>query len=571
MKKKIVSLVLVAAFAVSMFAGCGNTSTDKKDNTSAKTETGSSESFDLAVNFASEPQTIDPQLNTSVDGGIMTLHMFEGLMKWVSTGEDIDGTDGTAQNAKLAYGQAESYEKKENDDGTVTYTFKLRDDIKWSDGQDVTAGDFEYAWKRLVDPATAADYSYMLANVVNAQDIIDGKKDASELAVSAPDDKTFEVTLTNDIPYFEEICAFPATLPVRKDTIEKNKDQWTFKPETYITNGAYKMTEWEHNSKIVMAKNDQYYDVANLGPQTITFKLMDDANAMLSSFNSGELDYIQSVPQAEIPKLLASNDLKIVDYLGTYYVCFQNQKAPFDNKLVREAFTLAIDRSYIVNKVTQAGQVEANAFVPPAVSDADGTEGKTFREVGGGYYKETDADYEANCKKAKELLAKAGYPDGKGFPAVEYMYNNDAEHKAVAEALQYMWEDVLGVKVKLNNQDWNAFIDTRKKGNYQIARHGWIGDYNDPITFLDMWVTNGGNNDAKYSNKKYDKLIKEARSTSDVKKHMELLHQAEDQLIGEDYAICPLYFYTQKYMLAKDIKGMYYCPLGYFFFGYTHK
>ena len=151
------------------------------------------------------------------------------------------------------------------------------------------------------------------------------------------------------------------------------------------------------------------------------------------------------------------------------------------------------------------------------------------------------------------------------------MYNNDAEHKAVAEALQYMWEDVLGVKVKLNNQDWNAFIDTRKKGNYQIARHGWIGDYNDPITFLDMWVTNTGNNDAKYSNKEYDKLIKEARSTSDLKKHMELLHQAEDKLIGEDYAICPLYFYTQKYMLAKDVKGMYYCPLGYFFFGYTHK
>ena len=565
MKKKILSVILAAALTCSMVVGCGSSKETAKDD---KAATSGSDGFNVTVNFASEPMTMDPALNSTVDGGVMANHLFEGLMKWQDTGEEADGSDGTVDNAELTYGQAESYDKVENEDGTVTYTFHLRDGIKWSDGKDVTAGDFEYAWKRLVDPATAADYSYMLDSVVNANEIIAGEKDASELAAKAVDDKTFEVTITTDVPYFEEICAFPATMPVRQDIIEEKGDQWTFDPSTYISNGSYKLTEWTHNSQIVMAKNENYYDYENLGPDTITFKLMDDANAMLSGFKSGELDFIQDAPQAELPGLIASGDMKILNYLGTYYVCFQTQKAPFDNPKVREAFTLAVDRTYIVNKVTQSGQVEAGGYVPSGISDADGGD---FRAEGGDYYKPTDADYEANCEKARQLLAEAGYPNGEGFPVVEYLYNTSDAHKAVAEALQNMWEQELGVTVTLNNQEWAAFLQTRKDGDYSIARNGWISDYNDPISFLDMWMTGGGNNDAQYANPEYDNIIKQAKATSDATERMKLLHQAEDILVGQDYVVNPLYFYTQKYMLADGIEGTYYCPLGYFFFGYTHQ
>ena len=564
-KRKLLSLLLSGAMVAGLLAGCGN-GTQNADSSPSAEETGSTsgDAFELTVNIASEPQTIDPALNSAVDGAIMISHMFEGLMRWNDSGAETTGSDGTCNNAELGYGQAESYDKDTNADGTVTYTFHLRDGIKWSDGKDVTAQDFVFSWQRLVTPETAADYNYMIDCVVNANEIMAGEKDPSELAVSAPDDKTFVVTITSDLPYFTEICAFPATFPVREDIVSDS--QWTYSPDTYISNGAYKMTSRVTNSEIVMEPNEYYYNVDSLGPQKITFKLMDDANAMLSGFNSGELDFIETMPTDEVAGLLASGDLKIVDYIGTYYVCFQTQKAPFDNPLVREAFTLAVDRTYIVQQITQTGQVEAGGFVPAGVYDAEGATGDDFRTVGGDYYKPTDADYEANCERARELLAEAGYPDGKDFPVVTYLYNTDDSHKAVAEALQNMWQTVLGVTVQLDNQEWATFLQTRKDGDYSIARNGWIADYNDPMSFLDMWLTGGGNNDAQYSNPDYDALIQQAKAATDPAERMELMHQAENLIIGQDYALCPLYFYTQKYMLADGIQGMYYTPLGYFFF-----
>ena len=565
-KTKQLSLLLSGALAFGLLAGCGGSTT----STPAPTESGapstdaSGEAFELTINIASEPQTIDPALNSAVDGAIMTSHMFEGLMRWEDSGVETAGSDGTCTNAQLGYGQAESYDKVNNEDGTVTYTFHLRDGIKWSDGQDVTASDFVFSWQRLVNPETAADYSYMIDCVVNANEIMNGEKDPSELAVSAPDDKTFVVTITSDLPYFTEICAFPATFPVREDIVSDS--QWTYSPDTYISNGAYKMTSRVTNSEIVMEKNEYYYGVDTLGPDKITFKLMDDANAMLSGFNSGELDFIEIMPTDEVAGLLASGDLKIVDYIGTYYVCYQTQKAPFDDPRVRQAFTLAVDRTYIVEQITQTGQVEAGGYVPAGVYDAEGATGDDFRTVGGDYYAPTDADYEANCEKARELLAEAGYPNGEGFPVVTYLYNTDDSHKAVAEALQNMWQTQLGVTVQLDNQEWATFLQTRKDGDYSIARNGWIADYNDPMSFLDMWLTGGGNNDAQYSNPDYDALIQQAKASADPAERMDLMHQAEDILLGQDWVVNPLYFYTQKYMLADGIQGMYYTPLGYYFF-----
>ena len=572
-KAKLLSLLLSGALAVGMLAGCGSNQTPP--STTAP-ETGAPETSaptgevnehpELSMNFASEPQSIDPALNSAVDGAIMINHMFEGLMRWGDSGVEANGSDGLANKAELVPGQAESYDRTENDDGTVTYTFHLRDGIKWSDGKEVTANDFVYSWQRLVDPATAADYNYMISNVKNANEIMAGELPKEELAVAAPDEKTFEVTLASDAPYFLEICAFPATFPVRQDVIEQYGDQWTFTDGAYISNGAYKLDSWEHNSAIVMVPNENYYGAADIGPSKLTFKLMDDQNAMLSGFNAGELDFIQQVPVDEVSTLLSSGDLKIVDYIGTYYVCYQTQKAPFDDPKVRQAFTLAVDRTYIVEKVTQTGQVEAGGFVPAGVSDAEGASGDDFRTKGGDYFAPTDADYEANCEKARELLAEAGYPNGEGFPVVEYLYNTDDNHKAIAEALQSMWQTELGVTVTLNNQEWATFLQTRKDGDYSIARNGWIADYNDPMCFLDMWITGGGNNDAQYSNPDYDKLIADAKATTDPAARMDLMHQAEDLIMGQDWALNPLYYYTQMFMLDSSVQGMYYTPLGYFFF-----
>ena len=545
MKKGLV-LLLVLTMVITL-AACG----------SGKTEGGDAEALDLSVCFASEPMTIDPVLNSAVDGAVMIQHMFEGLLKWVDDGNG---------NATLAPGMAESWDVSE--DGLV-YTFHLRTDALWSDGEPVKASDFEYAWRRAVDPATAADYSYMLDCVKNANEIMAGEMDPSELAAVALDDSTFEVTLHTAIPYFTEIAAFPVGYPVRQDIIEEYGDQWTFDPATYIGNGPYMMKEWVHNSYILTVQNPNYYDFENLGPDSIKFALMDDDNAMLAAFNSGELDFNEGYPIDEVPALLESEQLKIADYIGTYYVCYQTQKAPFDDPRVREAFSLVIDRNYVVEQITRAAQIPAGGYVPSGIADADGP-GSDFRELGGNYYSISKEDYEANCEKARQLLADAGFPNGEGFPIVEYLYNTNDGHRAIGEALQNMWQTELGVTVTLTNQDWAVFLETRKNGDYSIARNGWIADYNDPVSFLDMWVTGGGNNDAQYANPAYDALIATAKSSSDAATRMKAMHDAEDILM-KDSVVAPIYFYTQPYMIADDLKGMYASPLGYFFFSYCSK
>lgn len=548
--KKMLSLTLSAAMMASMSLGAATT---------VQAEEGGADGYNLAVCLASEPQSIDPALNSAVDGAIMINHMFEGLVKWVDDGEG---------NAVTAPGQAESWEKVVNDDGTVTYTFTMRDGIKWSDGKDVTAGDFEYSWKRLANPETAADYCYMIDMVKGYAEVADGSADPDTLAVKALDDKTLEVVLSYDCPYFEEIMAFPATFPVRQDVTEGN-EEWTYDVATYIGNGPYKMQEWTHNASITAEKNENYYDYDNLGPDTIKFTLLDDDNAILAAYNSGELDFIESLPADELPNYLASGELQIVDYIGTYYACFNTEDEIFSDARIRKAFSLAIDRNYIVENVSQSGEVPATGYVPAGVNDAAGPGSDDFRTVGGDYYSVAEEDYEKNCEEARALLAEAGYPNGEGFPTVEYLYNTNDNHKKIGEALQNMWQEQLGVTVTLNNQDWNVFLENRKEGNYQISRNGWIADYNDPCSFLDMWYTDGGNNDAQYSNPDYDAKIDEAKATAVQEERMAAFHEAEDILMDQDNVLAPIYFYTQKYMLADDIEGMYYTPLGYFFFGYT--
>jgi oligopeptide transport system substrate-binding protein len=357
---------------------------------------------------------------------------------------------------------------------------------------------------------------------------------------------------------------FPATFPIRQSVIDSAGDQWTFSPSTYISNGPYRLKEWVHNSYLLVEKNPNYYAPVS-GPDKIRFALMDDDNAMLASFRNKETDFMETPPVDETPGLLASGELKIADYLGTYYLSINNQKAPFTDARVRKAFSLAIDRNYIVEQITRSGQKPASGFVPSGLYDAAGA-GTDFRQTGGDYYSIAAADYEKNVAEAQSLLADAGYPNGQGFPVVEYLYNTNDAHRAIGEALQDMWHTALGVTVTLSNQDWAVFLDTRKLGNYMLARDGWIGDYNDPINFLDMFLTGGGNNNSQYKSPAFDALIAQAKSTAVQADRMRYLHQAEDILVGEDASVAPIYFYTQPYMINPKLSGMYYTPLGYFFF-----
>jgi oligopeptide transport system substrate-binding protein len=529
--KKTLAVLLTVLMLGTLLAGCSQSSGGK--------------GFELAVNVGPEPDTIDPAYNSAVDGATLIIHAFEGLMTL-----DKDGTP--------VEGQAESYEV--SDDG-LTYTFKLRDGLKWSDGSKLTAEDFVYSWKRAAATETAADYGYMFESIEGYPD---------NLNVTAPDEKTVVVKLIAPTPYFLELVAFPTYYPVKKDVVEGSvvdgTETWATDPKTYIGNGPYKMVEWTHDSEIIMEKNKNYYNHKDLGPDKIRFVLMSDDVAIQSAFQNGEILFADSFPNDEIPAWREKPEFNIQGQLGTYYISFNTARAPFDNPKVREAFSLAIDRQYIVDEIGQAGQQPAGAYVPTGLSDADPE--KEFRDVGGNYYDPTGAGYEANKEKAKQLLAEAGYPNGEGFPTIEYLYNESTGHQLIGEALQQMWKDVLNVNITLASQEWNTFLNTRKNGDYFIARNGWLGDYNDPISFLDMWISTSGNNDAQYNNPEYDAIIKEVKTTEDREVRYAKMHEAEDILMNEA-VVAPIYFYVDLYLKATNLEGFYSSPLGYKYFMYT--
>jgi oligopeptide transport system substrate-binding protein len=386
------------------------------------------------------------------------------------------------------------------------------------------------------------------------------------LNVTAPDERTLVVKLISVTPYFLELCAFPTFFPVREDIVESAPDTWTLSPETYIGNGAYMLQEWVHDSYMILKKNPNYWNATEItGPETIKFMLMSDDNAILAAFRNGEILFADSLPTDEIDAWKDKPEFNIQGQLGTYYISFNTEKPPLNNPMIRKALVLAIDRDYIVTNIGKAGQQPAGAFIPTGLSDADPTE--EFREVGGDYYDPSQEGYQANLEQAKKLLLDAGYPNGEGIPTIEYLYNEGSGHQLIAEAVQSMWKDI-GINVTLASQEWNTFLNTRKNGEYYMARNGWIGDYNDPISFLDMWVTDGGNNDAQWSNKEYDALINQIKSSSDRTERMNLMHKAED-LLFEEWVLCPIYYYVDLYLKSEKLDGFYSSPLGYKYFMYT--
>ena len=616
MKKKLVSLVLASSMVLSL-AACGAQSTENTpadtqtaetaetaQTTDATTETQAETPAEpvgeqtINVCLASEPASLDPALNSAVDGATLINHLFSGLAKW---GLDANG------NLELQPDCAEELvEGVTNEDGTVTYTYTLRDGLTWSDGQPVTANDFVFAWNRAIAPETAADYGYMF-------EVVDGYADG-KLNVNAVDDKTLEVTLANTVAYWDELLAFPTYMPVREDVVAN--EAWATDPSTYVCNGAYTMTSWDHNSLITITKNENFYDADKITMNEINFYLSDDANNQLANFENGDWQMIDDVPTNEIATLKETypDEFVTAGQLGTYYVCWNINESilPSSNTLtgadkaaaeneVRNALALLIDRNYIVNDVAQGGQVPASSFVAMGLTDADGSQ--FYENAGGnsfpGYYDVSEDAYEANWGAALETLKKYYTFDEAtqqftDFPTLTYLYNTSEGHKAIAEAIQATFAGI-GITMNLENQEWATFLDTRKAGNYSIARNGWLGDYNDPISFLDMWTTQSGNNDVQFGkgdnanvaayslditdlgydtkvengtwSETYDVLIADIKTCTDVNTRYELMHRAEDLLMSTG-CICPIYYYTDLYMISSNVKGFFSSPLGYKYFMY---
>lgn len=555
MKKKFLALLLTAAMVAGVTA-CGSSSAGQSAEESTQSATENSAEApaateggkELAVQIGPDPETIDPALNSAVDGGNMILHAFECLLI-------VD------QDGNLAPGQAESWETSE--DG-LTWTFHLRDGLKWSDGSDLTANDFVYSWKRVCDPAVAAPYAETVLSMVKGyEDAIGGNLDA--LAVSAPDDKTLVVELGDPCPYFGSLAAFATLSPVQQASVEANGDAWATAPETYVSNGPFYMTEWVPGSHITFSKNPYYWNADAIKLGSLKFVLMEDPNAAYSAYQTGEVLMIKDVPTEEIPSLEGNEEFYIDPIIGTYYVSLNIQKEPFDNADVRKALSLAIDRDYLASTLMQGTYTAAGNFMGPGWMDPAG--GEFMEKANGGKPYIDTANFEANLEEAKQLLADAGYPNGEGFPTITYTTNDIAYHKVVAEYLQQAWAE-LGINLQVNIVEWSSFTPMRRSGDFEVARNGWVGDYSDPSNMLDCLYSTNGNNDGKFASEAFDKAMDTARTTMDTTERSKALHEAEDVLMDEMGCI-PLAYYNDFWLQSSKITGMWHSACGYWYFMYA--
>lgn len=537
MKKKLLALLLTACMVVSM-AACG----------SEAEAPAASEGKELAVQIGPDPETVDPALNSASDGGNMILHAYECLLT-------------VGQDENLQPGQAESWEISE--DG-LTWTFHLRDGLKWSDGSDLTANDFVYSWKRVCDPVVAAPYAETVLGMVKGYDeAIAGNTDA--LAVTAPDDKTLVVELNAPCSFFGSLAAFATLSPVQQATVEKNGDAWATAPETYVSNGPFYMTEWVPGSHITFSKNPYYWNADAIKLGKLKFVLMEDPNAAYSAYQTGEVLLIKDVPTEEIPSLEGNAEFHVDPIIGTYYLSVNTEREPFNNPDVRKALSLAIDREYVASTLMQGTYSAAANFMGPGWIDTDGTEFMANANGGETYIDTTN--YEANLEQAKQLLADAGYPNGEGFPAITYTTNDSGYHKVVAEYLQQAYAE-LGIDLQVNIVEWSSFTPMRRNGEYDIARNGWVGDYSDASNMLDLFYSTNGNNDGKFNNADYDAAMELSRTTTDAAERSQALHTAEDILMDEAGCI-PVAYYNDFWLQSEKITGSWHSPRGYWYLMYA--
>ncbi|WP_251025310.1 MULTISPECIES: peptide ABC transporter substrate-binding protein [unclassified Bacillus (in: firmicutes)] len=529
MKKSKFSVLALLMAIMLMLAACNGGSKE----TSNEKEGGSGDSSGskvLNVNNSSEPGSLHPANAQGTHESWILEHTFEGLTKKTEEG-------------KIVPGSAESWEISE--DG-LTWTFKLKDGLKWSNGDPLTANDFEYAWKYALKPETAADYAYQLYYLKGGEAYNSKKGKEEDVGVKATDEHTLVVTLEQPTPYFLDLTSFYTFYPIDKKVQEENP-KWALDAKTHVSNGPFKLTEWKHKESLKIEKNENYYDKDKIKLDAVNFALIEDENTAWQMYQSGELDLAYPLPVDIQGQMVNSDDkeFKMGKELAVYYYNFNTEVKPFNNAKVRKALSMAIERQKITENVAQGGQKPAFGVVPPGIPDASGD----FQENTGNLFKEDVAEAK---KLLKEGLAEEGM---KELPEFSILYNTLDSHKKIAEAVQGMWRDNLGVEVTLENAEFQVKLDREKAGDFEISRAGWVGDYVDPMTFM-LWETDGAYNDAGWSNKEYDNLLKEAKSTMDPKERMDALHKAEKVMIDE-MPILPVYFYTKPYMVKSNVTGVF--------------
>ncbi|MBI5773477.1 MAG: peptide ABC transporter substrate-binding protein [Verrucomicrobia bacterium] len=488
----------------------------------------------LTIINGPEPESLDPALITAQADGRVVQALFEGLTRY------------DARTAMPVPGLAERWDI--SPDGKI-YTFHLRSNAVWSTGEPITAHDVVYSWRRVLDPLTAAEYAGQLFFLKNGEEFASAKTNATtgrrftaeEVGVRALDDRTLRVELNNPTAFFLDLCAFQTLAVVPRGWIERHGDRWLMTPPVPVS-GAYLLDAWRINDKIRLRKNPRYWDAANTRTEIIDLLPCSSANTALNLYETGAADIVWDkslVPSEMLDVLMRRPDFHSFDYLGTYFFRFNVTRKPFDDPRVRKAFALAVDKRRIVTKISRGGEKPASAFTPPGVAGYRPPEGLGY-----------------NPDEARRLLAEAGFPGGKNFPRFSYLL--DAKlHEQVGVELQAMWKQELGVSVELRQIETKAYYRAQSELDYDLCRSSWIGDYNDANTFLDMFMSNNGNNRTGWKNARYDQLVRAANAQVDAAQREKLLQQAETILIREEVPIVPLYIYVGlEYFDPRKISGV---------------
>ncbi|WP_134701868.1 peptide ABC transporter substrate-binding protein [Ammoniphilus sp. YIM 78166] len=533
MKKKFNSVISTAVIASLAITGCSSstqpTSTDSNTNSDQKTEKKESV---LRMNLQAEPPSLHPGIATDVQSISVMRTTMEGLTRI--------GMDGKPHEAGA--------EKVEISDDLKTFTFTIRDH-KWTNGDPVTAHDYEFAWKWVLDPKNEAPYANMLYLIENAEKAKKGEVSLDEVGVKALDEKTLEVKLINPTPYFMELTAFSVYYPINKKVVEANPN-WHTEANTFVGNGPYKLEEWQHGTELNLKKNADYWDASSVKGDMIKLMIIEDQNTEVSMFESGELDWAGS-PLSEIPPdalvpLLDQGKVTSKPIAGTYLYRFNTTVEPFTNAKIRKAFSYAIDRQDLLENVAQGGQMPAMAFVPPTMIPEN----------------EKGLFADNNVEEAKKLLEEGMKELGVDkLPPVELLYNTQELNAKLAQAIQDQWKKNLGVDVTLVNKERKVQLEEEKSGQYIMSRGAWLGDINDPVNFLELFVSVEGNNRTYWTNEEYTKLINDTYSMKDNAARMENFKKAE-KILMDEMPFMPIYFYTYNYMKADNVKDVYMDGLG---------
>lgn len=469
---------------------------------------------DLVVLNGAEPETIDPALITGQPEGRIANALFEGLTSFDAAGKPVPGV---AERWEIA-------------SGGLVYTFHLRPDARWSDGTPVTAGDFVRSWRRVLAPETGSGYASQLYHIRNGRAFNEGKlTDFSQVGVCAPNAATLVVTLENPTPYFLDLCAFTTLQPVPGEPVARYGDQWT-KPGRIVSNGAYRLAQWRINDRIRLEKNPHYWNRAHVAMGSVDILPIDNANTAFNFYASGQADLILDkglTPTQLLDELKKRPDFHAAPFLGNYFLRFNCTRPPFHDARVRRAFALVIDKRLLVDKITRAGEEPAYSFTPPGAGGFTPPPGLS-----------------RDPAEARRLLAEAGYPEGKGFPRVSYLYSKGEMNEGLAIEIQAMLRRELGISIDLQRQEWKVYLHSMSTLDYDLCRASWVGDYNDPNTFLGCFATGNGNNRTGWSSPAYDTLLARAAREADPARRLEIFAEAERLLISREAPICPLYYYV---------------------------